>query len=79
MAMDDQQLITELTIDQLKALIRQTVQEAMVEVLVEFSVSAQHDADVVYQAEMTDLLRLSLKQGLAGKPFDPDEPKSSDD
>jgi len=77
--MSDHQNLSELTVDQFKSLIRQTVQEAVVEVLVEFSIAMQHDADVVYQAEITDLLRTTLQQGLAGKPINPDEPASSDD
>jgi hypothetical protein len=71
-----EQRISELTVDELVALIRKTVQEAMVEVLIEFSVAAQHDADVVYQAEMTDMLRAALQKGLN---FDSDEAPLSDD
>jgi hypothetical protein len=33
---------------------------ASAEVLVEFSLAAEHDAEVSYQAEMNDLLRASL-------------------
>lgn len=71
-----EQRISELTVDELVALIRKTVQEAMVEVLIEFSVAAQHDADVVYQAEMTDMLRAALQKGLN---FDSEEAPLSDD
>jgi len=76
---DPQQHLSDLTITELQTLIRQTVQDAVIEVLVEFSLAMQHDADVAYQAEMTDLLRTTLQQGLSGKPFDPDEPTPSDD
>ena len=76
--MENHEPIHNLTVDQLTNLIRQTVQEAMIEVLVEYSVAMQHDADIVYQAEITDLLRASLRQGLAGSSFEQDEHKSDD-
>jgi hypothetical protein len=58
--MGDNVNVSKLTIGELKALIRETVQEAVAEVLVEFSLAAEHDAEVSYQAEMNDLLRASL-------------------
>lgn len=56
--------IAELTVEQLQSLIRKTVQEAMAEVLLEFSVAAERDADLAYQAEMAGFLRASLRPQL---------------
>jgi histone H3/H4 len=64
--MNEQQAIAELTVAELRRLIRETVQEAMAEILVELSVAAEHDAELTYQAEITDLLRASLQERLAG-------------
>ncbi len=49
--------IAELTVTQLQALIRQTVQEAVTEVLIEFAAAAEFDAEITARAEMTDYLR----------------------
>lgn len=49
--------ISELTVSQLKQLIRKTVQEAVAEVIIEFSVAAEMDAQITYEAEMADYLR----------------------
>lgn len=49
--------ISELTVSQLKHLIRKTVQEAVAEVIIEFSVAAEMDAQITYEAEMADYLR----------------------
>jgi hypothetical protein len=37
----------------------------MLEVMIELSVAAEHDAELAYQAEMTDLLRTSLGEGFS--------------
>jgi hypothetical protein len=71
--------ISELTVDQLVSIIRKTVHEAVLEVLIEFSVAADQDADVTYRAEMTEIIRDFLHQGLEGALPDPDEPGISDD
>lgn len=55
--------ISELTIGQLKHLIRTTVQEAVAEVIIEFSAAAEVEAQLEYEAEMNQYLRSSL-QGL---------------
>ena len=49
--------ISELTVSQLKHLIRKTVQEAVAEVIIEFSVAAEMDAQITYEAEMAEYLR----------------------
>ncbi|QPC82714.1 hypothetical protein G4Y79_24020 [Phototrophicus methaneseepsis] len=46
---------------QLKHLIRRTVQEAVAEVIIEFSVAAEADAQITYEAEMVDYLRSILQ------------------
>lgn len=63
-AMNDESLITSLTVGELKELIRHMVQEAVAEVLIEFSIAAQYDADIGYQAEMTELIRTSFNDHL---------------
>ena len=58
-------LISELTVGELQKVIKQTVQEAMAEVLIEFTIAAELDAEVTYRAEMADCLRSHLQD----KPF----------
>ena len=58
--------IADLTIEEFKKLIRQVVQEAMAEVMVEFSVAMAQDANLAVQAEITDWLRSSLHSELMG-------------
>lgn len=56
----DDPKISELTVSQLQALIRRTVQEAVAEVIIEFSMAAEMDAQLTYEAEMADYLRAAL-------------------
>jgi hypothetical protein len=60
--------IADLTVEELKTLIRQTVQEATAEVLIEFSMAAERDAELLIKAEIADLLRNSLDDGSPGVP-----------
>lgn len=53
--------VSDLTISQLQKLIRETVQEAVAEVMIEFSIAAEMDERVTYEAELNDYLRNSLK------------------
>ena len=62
--MSDHERIADLSVEEFKTLIRRTVQEAMVEVMVEFSVAAERDAELEFQAEVTDLLRSTLHDRL---------------
>jgi hypothetical protein len=57
--------IADLTVGQLERLIKKTVQESMAEVLMEFSIAAELEAEVAYHAEMTDCIRTFLHE----KPF----------
>jgi hypothetical protein len=66
--MNDQQQIAELTVGQLKALIRRTVQDAMTDVLMEFTLAAQLEAEVAEEAEMTEYLRATLRDRVPGLP-----------
>ena len=58
--MNPPERIPDLSVDELKTLICQTVQEAVAEVLVEFSIAAERDTELMAQAELTVLLRNSL-------------------
>jgi hypothetical protein len=53
----DDPKIADLTVSQLQELIRQTVQEAVAEVLIEFSIAAEADARITEEADMMDYLR----------------------
>ena len=64
--MNEQGRIADLTVEELKSLIRQIVQEAVAEVMVEFSIAAERDAELTFQAEVAELLRSSLNDGLPG-------------
>jgi len=55
--------ISELTVSQLRRLIKETVQEAVVEVLIEINAIADAEDDLVAEAEMTEYLKASM-QGL---------------
>ncbi len=59
--MTKERRIADLTVEQLQSLIKQTVQQAVAEVLIEFSIAAEIDADITYQAEMTDYLRAAFQ------------------
>jgi hypothetical protein len=63
--MANELLISDLTVGELQSLIKKTVQEAMAEVLIEFTIAAELDAEVTYRAEMADCLRSHLQD----KPF----------
>lgn len=63
---DDQDRLDQLTVSQLREIIRHTVQEAFAEVLMEFTIAAEFEAELTYQAEVTELLRQSLRERLAG-------------
>ncbi len=52
--------ISDLSVLELQSLIRETVQEAVAEVLVEFSVAAEAEEKIRFEAEMADILRSSM-------------------
>ena len=53
--------ISELTVSQLKRLIRETVQEAVAEVLIEINAIAEAEDDLLVEAEMTEFLKASIQ------------------
>jgi len=55
--------ISELTVRQFQQLIKDTVQEAMVEVLIEINAIAEAEDQLAIEAEMTEFLKASM-QGL---------------
>ena len=59
--MDDPR-ISDLTVSELQALIRKTVQEAVAEVIIEFSIAAELDEQIAREAELNAYLRDSLHQ-----------------
>ncbi len=58
--------ISDLTVSQFKRLIRETVQETVAEVIIEFNAAAEMEAQLNYEAELTEYLRHSLQ----GMPLD---------
>lgn len=57
--------ISELTVSQLKKLIKETVQEAVAEVLIEINAIAEAEDDLLAEAEIAEYLKTSLQ----GMPF----------
>lgn len=64
--MNNETRISDLTISQFNALVRKTVQESIAEVLLEFSLAAEYEAELVQQAEMNDMIRASLSERIPG-------------
>ena len=58
----EEQKISELTVSELKQLIRETVQEAVAEVMIEFHAVAEAEEQLRFEAEMTDYLRSTLQR-----------------
>lgn len=67
--------IAELTVEELQKLIRETVQEAVAEVMIEFAMAAELDADIAVRAEMADYLRTFLldRPNLVNRPIKLDD------
>lgn len=55
--------ISELTVSQLQKLIKETVQEAIAEVLIEINAIAEAEEQIEAEAELTEFLKASM-QGL---------------
>jgi len=58
--MDSKQSINELTVEQLQSLIRNTVQEAVAEVMIEFAIASEIDEELQHEADMVDNLRTAF-------------------
>lgn len=57
--------ISELTVSQLQGLIKETVQEAVAEVLIEINAIAEAENELIAEAEMAEYLKSSIQ----GMPF----------
>jgi adenine C2-methylase RlmN of 23S rRNA A2503 and tRNA A37 len=59
--MIDNRKISELTVGELQDLIKSTVQKSVAEVMIEFAMVADIEAQIAYEAEMNDLVRREMK------------------
>ena len=66
----DKRPIAELTVDELQKLIHQSVRKSVAEVMTEFALEADVEAQVVYEAELNDLLRSEIRSGGKAPAFD---------
>ena len=53
--------VSDLTVTELRDIVRDIVQEAMVEVLIEFSAMAEAEEQLRYEAEVNDYLRHNMQ------------------
>lgn len=53
--------ISELTISQFRRLIRETVQEAVAEVIIEFNVIAEAEEELQMEADLAEYLRTTMQ------------------
>ena len=57
----DKRAIIELTVAELEELISRTVKKSVAEVMIEFALEADVEAQVAYEAEINDMLRQELQ------------------
>ncbi len=57
----DKRAIAELTVSELEELIKRTVKNSVAEVMIEFALEADVEAQMVYEAEINDLLRHEMQ------------------
>ena len=57
----DKRAIAELTVSELEDLIKRTVKDSVAEVMLEFVIEADVEAQMVYEAEINDMLRGELQ------------------
>ena len=57
----DKRAIAELTVSELEDLIKRTVKDSVAEVMLEFVIEADVEAQMVYEAEMNDMLRNEMQ------------------
>ncbi len=57
----DKRAIAELSISELEELIKRAVKDSVAEVMLEFAIEADVEANVVYEAEINDMLRAEMK------------------
>ena len=58
--MDDRK-ITELTVGELENIIKRTVKNSVAEVMIEFAMEADIEAQIAYEAELNDMLRNEMQ------------------
>ncbi len=57
----DKRAIAELTVSELEDLIKRTVKNSVAEVMIEFALEADVEAQMVYEAEINDMLRNEMQ------------------
>lgn len=57
----DNRTIVELTVSELEELISRTVKKSVAEVMIEFAMEADVEAQVAYDAEINDMMRQELQ------------------
>ena len=57
----DNRKISELTVTELQNLIKETVQKSVAEVMIEFAMMADIDAQIAFEAEMNELVRSEIQ------------------
>ena len=57
----DNRKIAELTVSELEDIIKRTVKKSVTEVMIEFAVAADIEAQIAYEAEMNDILRSEMQ------------------
>lgn len=57
----DNRTIVELTVSELEEIIGRTVKKSVAEVMIEFAMEADVEAQVAYQAEINDMLRQEMQ------------------
>ena len=57
----DKRAIAELTVNELEDLIKRTVKTSVAEVMIEFAMEADVEAQMVYEAEINDMLRHEMQ------------------
>jgi len=57
----DNRKISELTVTELQNLIKRPVQKSVAEVMIEFAMMADIDAQIAFEAEMNDLVRSEIQ------------------
>jgi hypothetical protein len=57
----DNRKISDLTVNELQNLIKETVQKSVAEVMIEFAVVADIESQIVFEAEMNELVRSEMQ------------------
>jgi len=57
----DNRRIAELTVSELEDIIKRTVKKSVAEVMIEFAVVADMEAQIAYEAEMNEMLRSEMQ------------------